>query len=404
MAKSFEERLEEAKTYVALASPFWATLLANLPISIGRVIGGFAATDGYNIILDPRSLSVYSSKTIAGIIMHEMMHVAYMHFFRGKNKIPLIWNIATDIVVNDQIIERYRYLKLPQEIVYNMDFAYMSAEEVYDRIVKQLYNDLGGKNGEEIDEKEAEEWLKKHFSEYFFNDKHGLPGEFGEQEEDENPEELEEKVREVIGEAYETYSNSRHRGTLPAGLVDFIEKLSGPKRDWKRILYQYLDRIFSKEDFSPLPPSRKYLPYDLYSPSLKSEEISGRIVIGVDTSGSMSSKEIGNALAEIDFVRFFVEEIFVLFHDVNVQEIVKPHNLKQFLGGKNIKIKGRGGTSHKPLFKYIEDHKLYPDLFIGFTDGYSVFPAKQPNYPVLWVLTKDHQKPPWGRIIATDLG
>jgi len=173
----------------------------------------------------------------------------------------------------------------------------------------------------------------------------------------------------------------------------------GKEEDWKRILYLYLDRIFSKDDYSPLPPSRKYLPFDLYAPSLRSEDLTGRIVIAVDTSGSMSAREIGRILGEIDFIRYFVEDIFLIFHDYVIQEVIRPTSLKQYMEGNSIKVRGRGGTSHEDVFRYIEEKDLRPDLFIGFTDGYSIFPKMEPPYPVLWVLTKDHEKPPWGTVI-----
>ncbi len=36
------------------------------------------------------------------------------------------------------------------------------------------------------------------------------------------------------------------------------------------------------------------------------------------------------------------------------------------------------------------------------TDGYADYPKRPPEYPVLWVLTPDHQKPSWGRITVLD--
>jgi predicted metal-dependent peptidase len=35
---------------------------------------------------------------------------------------------------------------------------------------------------------------------------------------------------------------------------------------------------------------------------------------------------------------------------------------------------------------------------IFFTDGYATYPEKPPRYPVLWVLTKDNQTPPFGKV------
>ena len=273
----------------------------------------------------------------------------------------------------------------------NTKFEDKDVEEVYSAILKDFYKTFGN-DPEGVDDQEIEEWIKKNFEKYMLGDKHIEP---------ENRDEFIEKVTEVLTEAYESADmvDEKWRGNVPGDLVEFVTKLVGKEEDWKRILYLYLDRIFSKDDYSPLPPSRKYLPFDLYAPSLRSEDLTGRIVIAVDTSGSMSAREIGRILGEIDFIRYFVEDIFLIFHDYVIQEVIRPTSLKQYMEGNSIKVRGRGGTSHEDVFRYIEEKDLRPDLFIGFTDGYSIFPKMEPPYPVLWVLTKDHEKPPWGTVI-----
>jgi predicted metal-dependent peptidase len=35
---------------------------------------------------------------------------------------------------------------------------------------------------------------------------------------------------------------------------------------------------------------------------------------------------------------------------------------------------------------------------VFFTDGYANYPDHRPEYPVLWIVTKDHQKPPFGKV------
>jgi predicted metal-dependent peptidase len=50
--------------------------------------------------------------------------------------------------------------------------------------------------------------------------------------------------------------------------------------------------------------------------------------------------------------------------------------------------KGGGGTSFRPFFTAVEEiaSSQEDDLCIYLTDGFGDFPAKAPDYPVMWVL------------------
>ena len=83
--------------------------------------------------------------------------------------------------------------------------------------------------------------------------------------------------------------------------------------------------------------------------------------------------------------------------DCAVQQVIPLAQMDEFL--QRTKLKGGGGTSHICVFDYIDQHKLTPRLFIGLTDLCSNFPTKKPPYPVLWVVPKVHDTPPWGKVI-----
>ena len=64
------------------------------------------------------------------------------------------------------------------------------------------------------------------------------------------------------------------------------------------------------------------------------------------------------------------------------------------------KYMGGGGNDFNPLFEYIRDQKLNPNVLIFFTDGYTICPEEKPPYPVIWMLTKGGVAPvPWGQVI-----
>jgi predicted metal-dependent peptidase len=58
-------------------------------------------------------------------------------------------------------------------------------------------------------------------------------------------------------------------------------------------------------------------------------------------------------------------------------------------------ISGGGGTDFRPLFDWIEREHLSPDLLIYFTDAEGQFPAREPSFPVAW-LVKGKAPTPFG--------
>ena len=54
---------------------------------------------------------------------------------------------------------------------------------------------------------------------------------------------------------------------------------------------------------------------------------------------------------------------------------------------------GGGGTSFVPVFEWLEDQDITPEVLIYFTDGMGQYPLDEPNYPVIWVVTEDTNVP-----------
>lgn len=118
----------------------------------------------------------------------------------------------------------------------------------------------------------------------------------------------------------------------------------------------------------------------------------------VDTSGSIDDKTMNKFMTEVkSIVRTFPKvKGWFMSCDCTVsqfEELEKVAKLKSTYG--------YGGTSHIPVFEEIKKRKIIPKVVVCFTDLYTEFPRKKPDYPVLWLLTPDgnDQKPPFGRVI-----
>jgi predicted metal-dependent peptidase len=66
-------------------------------------------------------------------------------------------------------------------------------------------------------------------------------------------------------------------------------------------------------------------------------------------------------------------------------------------------MKSTGGTDFRQIFGNLKSYykKKKPHLMVILTDGYSYFPKKEDalGVPVIWCLTRNTRKPPFGQII-----
>lgn len=134
-----------------------------------------------------------------------------------------------------------------------------------------------------------------------------------------------------------------------------------------------------------------------YKDEMRVEEI----VIAIDTSGSCASSLI---------YRFLKETIKILkstetFHDkfrihlIQCDDEIKEHKILTNLMELNdymehFQVKGFGNTDFRPVFEYIRELKQMGELkrlkgLLYFTDGYGIFPSKQPEYETAFIFVRN---------------
>jgi len=111
------------------------------------------ATDGKNIYYNPDFVNSISMEQQTFAFANVVLHIASNHIVRAKGKDQVLWNIATDAVINSM---------LRQEVFYDiensiniLDAINYSAEEMYNKL-------LEAKNKKSIS---PEEWDGKMYSE-----------------------------------------------------------------------------------------------------------------------------------------------------------------------------------------------------------------------------------------------
>ena len=152
-----------------------------------------------------------------------------------------------------------------------------------------------------------------------------------------------------------------------------------------------------KRDADWLNPNRRFLGRDYILPSQCGAN-APKIAYAVDTSGSMSQRDLEQAMSELEEIRKrFNAKVYVLDCDADVHGSgwIQPQQPLPVLNGG-------GGTDFVPVFEHLSEMRMKPDYCIFFTDGYGRFGDNAPNYPVLWVMTSD-VKPPFGDTIQVNV-
>jgi len=173
------------------------------------------------------------------------------------------------------------------------------------------------------------------------------------------------------------------------------------KVNWKDALREFVSSVCKgKDDSTWAKPNRRWLQHDVYMPSTISETM-GRLVVAVDTSGSITGDAINRFLSEVVGIMNNVnpELVDLLYWD---SEVAGHEVYGQGDGDKlmsSTKPKGGGGTDVNAVFDYVKE-KIPNSLeaCIILTDGYTPYPSTPPSYPVLWVMTTDVVAP-FGQII-----
>ena len=138
----------------------------------------------------------------------------------------------------------------------------------------------------------------------------------------------------------------------------------------------------------------------LYLPSCVSETF--RLVIAIDSSGSIDDALLRSFLSEIDFLMLSVQnyEIDLLVCDEKI------HTHKVFYKGENLEsfftkaqIKGGAGTDFRAVFEFVNTRLSDTKLLLYFTDLEGIFPQDIPNYSVKW-LSKKEGVIPFGELLV----
>ena len=436
-------RIQGRISRLLLKRPFVGSLALRLPLIEDNKCQT-AYTDGKVLGYNRHFVDSLTDYELDFLIMHEVFHVVLKHPFRRETRDPQNWNIAGDHVINLLLLDDG--MTMPEGGLADSQYAGWSTEKVYaavNTVIDQPgeQSDVnpgdgdqqGDQPGDQQDDQPGDSEGDSPSSSQDASDSgddsqgtptSGEPGEFGP---DDVPTFAEAIASGAMGEVRDcpasedgtpdygtemdweaaitvAAAQEKNRGTMPGSWKAAIDQRNAAYIDWTEALQNFLTDAGNNIATTWARPNRRFIDGGDYFPNIKREGIE-HLVIAVDTSGSVSDKELRQYLSEtMEIVEMFNPKITFMPCDARLGKVqtFEPGEYPDEIEGWE--IGGRGGTSFDPPFKYVENvMDDEPTALIYFTDGECYYPD-EPEYPVLWCISHMAGEPaPWGESIEVML-
>ena len=373
-----QEKISQAKAKLLVDYPYFGTLASKLELVTNDDLEAFIS-NGVKLEYNSDYLNELEINELEFIFANGAMHSSLAHDKRRNNRSGWLWQMATDMAINDMLVENG--MTLPYGAQYRKRFAGMYAEEIYAELKADILREEDNLEYEADDADDVEPNSEK-------------------KNQDETPQQTEEQLQEEIlqeqllaEEAISLLESEFKRGEAPKTIDRFFKLEYEGKIDWRDELKLALDRYF-RDDYALLPPSKKLLYTGIYLPSTVSQTF--RLVIVVDSSGSVDEALLNVFLSEVNF-------LMALISNYQIEILVcddKVHSHKTFYSGDtlDVELRGGGGTDYRPAFEYIEQNFDDTKLVLYFTDLEGKYPRERPNYEVKWITSKIGEIP-FGELI-----
>ena len=324
------ESLARASKTLILREPFYGLFLVGLNNKVFRndipTAGVSKNGIGVQLSINTEFFNSLNDKQRMGLLKHELLHISFGHLvMRDLYPNHKLFNIAADLEINQYIdrdalpegglfLDTFPELNLPKKA---------GTKKYYELLEQECKNNPCQSLQSILDQMDGD-------SQY----DHKTWKEFDELTE------AEKKLiqKQVEHQIKETADQTKKRcGNIPGELADLIERLTNiepPKFDWKG----YLRRFVGNSTVSYTKKlRRKYNKRYSDNPGLKIK-FKNNILVGVDTSGSVSNDELKEFMSELTHMHKTGHQITVAQCDTQINSV------EEFNPRKDWEIKGRGGT------------------------------------------------------------
>lgn len=324
----------------------------------------------YQLLYDPDFVVELKSLELSYLLMHEVCHIAFGHFQRliDNSEYQLMYNIAMDLSINTRLginsvppfSSHMSRLICPN----HFGFPEMLSTEQYLRLLSQD----GVINFLLLWDRLLDQYpLLKQTYEHIETAHHFEPGP-----------QIDTEYIEIIEAINEKRDKSFGRGDYLTSQI--LEFKKDKEWNWGRILQKSMQMQMQQQFLcSWTRPHRRHgWPYPGQRIKTDINRVQPKLLIGVDTSGSMSDRQIQNMLGQIEHIAK-VCPIDLCCFDTRIGDIYPWRK-----GQNTFHVTLRGGTDPNSLFEYAVQ-KRYQWVMVMSDGGFSP-PPKPPSIDVIWVI------------------
>jgi predicted metal-dependent peptidase len=372
MQDIYQEIAKQSKTLM-LKEPFYGLFLIGLNKELRTDIQTACVTpDNINIKLciNPEFWLGLEEKTKLAVLKHELLHIAFFHlenFERFDNK--KLSNVAADLEINQYIESEYKGdswegLEYNKGIFKSLNLLpKQGTKYYYDAIQQEMDDNPDGDIAQFVNSIEMD-WHD------LWEDMEGM----SEAERKLIQKQIDHQLKEIASEM-----KKKNRGFIPNELSQYLDSLfeiKEPVLDWKSYL-----RRFSSQSTKVFTKKTRYKPNKRFygNPTLKIKQRKNTLV-AIDTSGSVSEKELLEFFNEIYHIYKSGTDVTVIECDADIQRIYEYKGKLE-----DLSVQGRGGTDFEPVFAYLYKNRDKYNNLIYLTDGECNPPKTKILKPILWV-------------------
>lgn len=388
--ENFDNVISKIKCDLLLHYQFFGLILAKLNVKLVKenIEDAAAYTDGRNIYFIENHIEEFTSENIKFILCHEVLHLLLDHLIRREDRNPIIWNYATDYLVN-YILKHNKNSKtnreesigeMPDCCLYDSNYndEFWNAERIYNDLIENC----GSKDGK----------LKIiNLDKNSINDNRTMKSDLHTSQ-DHKGEVSKENAAYFASEVCSDLNKGCTKSDIPACITRLLDSLQNINYNWKSILYRYIKKAMFHNNSTWKRPSRRSVAVNTYLPKIMKTEYF-KFTIAIDTSGSMNKEDIDDVLSNIlsmcRQLDKFTLNIFTFSgtcHTETLQTFTEKDIFKKI---NDFKMETNWSTDIRSAFEFVQTNKDLSDsdLFIVMTDGEDyMVPALGYKNPLIWCI------------------
>ena len=364
--------LDRAVKTLLIREPFYGLFLLNLNRYYGNKCDtACVCRNGINteLCINKKFWDTLSDDEQLAILRHELGHILFKHitsseYFGDHDK----FNIAADCEVNS-------YIPILQKDPYCYPARWnlennKGTKFYYENLPDEPDQPNDGSEGNNGDSSNSYDPNDSHASWKDFQDLSDTEKQLIENQIDYQAKNTAETCQKLIG-------------SIPGELKEYLDSLFKIKPqvfNWKAYFRRVIGNLIISELYlTRMRPSRRF-------PDSRGVRFKRKphVLVGVDTSGSVSNEELEDFFSEIYYLWKSGVKVTIAQMDTKIEHI------EEYNGKFNKEIYGRGGTEFTDLINYYNERKKDFSTLVIFTDGY-VSLNLPPFRNGVWVITKNGQ-------------